>query len=262
MQLGDFAREVARVLDLLAVHLDDDVAGLKVFLGRGSVLGHFGDHGALGFLHADRVGDVVAHILDDDTEPAAIDRAGSLELGDDLLHQSGGHGESNADIAARGREDRGVDADNLAVEVKRGTAGIAAVHRRIDLQIVVRPRADIAVMRRDDAGRHRAAQTERVADREHPVAHARVLGLELDEGERLAVGLDLDERHVRARIGPDQRGWIFVAVLQRDGDVLGVLDHVVVGHDEAVGRDEEARALCKHWAEASASAAACFCGTA
>ena len=98
-------------------------------------------------------------------------------------------------------------------------------------------------MRRDDAGRHRAAEAERVADGEHPVADARVLLRELDEREGLAVGLDLDQGNVGARVGADQRRRIFVAVLHRDGDVLGVLDHVVVGHDEAVRRDEEARAL-------------------
>ena len=98
-------------------------------------------------------------------------------------------------------------------------------------------------MRRDDAGRHRAAKAERIANRKNPVAHARVLLRELDEREGLAVGFDLDQGNVGARVGPDQRRRIFVAVLHRDGDVLGILDHVVVGHDEAVRRDEEAGAL-------------------
>jgi len=59
--------------------------------------------------------------------------------------------------------------------------------------------------RRHDAGRYRAAEAERVADRHHPLAQAQLVGItELDGLERL-VGLDLEQREVgllvRARSG-------------------------------------------------------------
>ena len=142
-----------------------------------------------------------------------------------------------------GREDRGIHAHDLAIEIEGRAARVAAVHGRIDLQIVVRTGADVAVMGRDDAGRHRAAEAEGVADGQHPVADARILVGEIDVREGLAVGLDLDQGHVGARIGADQGGRKFVAVLERHRDVLGILDHVVIGHHEAIGRDEEARSL-------------------
>ena len=98
-------------------------------------------------------------------------------------------------------------------------------------------------MGRNDAGRHRAAEAERIADGEHPIADAGILGRELDERKRFALGIDLDQRHIGARVGADELGRIFVAAFERHRDVLGVLDHVVVGHDQAVRRDEEARPL-------------------
>src|SRR4029450_7556249 len=108
---GHLGANVARIVDLLAVHLDDDVARLEVLLGGGAVLGNLGDHGALGFGQADRLCDVVAHILDHDAKPAAVNRAGGLELAHDFLNQRRGHGEGDAHTAAGGREDGGVDAN-------------------------------------------------------------------------------------------------------------------------------------------------------
>src|SRR5690606_28491386 len=52
---------------------------------------------------------------------------------------------------------------------------------------------------------------------------------------------DLDDGQVRAFVAADQLGLEFAAVAELDRDFLGVLDHVVVGDDEAVARDEEAR---------------------
>jgi hypothetical protein len=43
---------------------------------------------------------------------------------------------------------------------------------------------------RDDAGGHGAAETERIADRDHPVADARITIREVDEREVVAFDLD------------------------------------------------------------------------
>ena len=242
MELGDLAGKVARVVDLVAIDLDDHVAGLDVLLGGRAVLGHLGDHGALGLRQADRIGDVVAHILDDDAEPAAIDGAMLLQLTDHLLDEGSRHGEGDADIAAGGREDRGVHADDLAVQIEGRATGIAAIHRGVDLQIVVGTRSDVAVMGRDDACRHRSAEAERIADREHPVTDAGILAGKLHV-RKLLRSLDLEQSDVGPGVGADQRSRIFVAALERHGDVLGVLDHMVVGDEVPVRRNEEARAL-------------------
>ena len=107
------------------------------------------------------------------SQPRATD-AVLLERLDDALHDVAGDGEADADAAARRREDRGVDADDLAFGVEGRAARVAAVDRRVDLQeVVIGARADVAAARRDDAGGHGAAEAERIADRDHPVADAR-----------------------------------------------------------------------------------------
>ena len=73
-------------------------------------------------------------------------------------------------------------------------AGIAFVHRRIDLdEIVIGTGADIAAASRDDAGGDGAAEAERIAHRKHPIADARRSIGELHIGEVFAVDLDQGE---------------------------------------------------------------------
>ena len=92
-----------------------------------------------------------------------------------------------------------------------------------------------------------AAQAERVADRQHPVADAR-----RHRNRRTATagsGLSgftfssaMSPRLVAADHGGLQRG----VVLQGHGDLVGAVDDVVVGHDDAGGIDDEAGAEALH----------------
>ncbi len=86
-----------------------------------------------------------------------------------------------------GEIDRGVDADDFAVEVEQRAAGIAAIDGGVGLDvIVVGAGIDIAVARRDDAGGHRAAEAERIADGDHPFAEPQLVAVaELHRLERL-----------------------------------------------------------------------------
>ena len=166
-----------------------------------------------------------------------------LELSDDQLRGIGRNIEADADRTAGRRIDRGIDADHIAVDVERRSAGIALVDGRIDLDvIVIRSGADITAAGRNDARRYGAAETERIADGNHPVADLRLLAGEIDEGEVL-LALDLDHREIGLRIGADNLRRINRAVVGGNLDRLGVIDHVVVGHRIAVRRDEEAGAF-------------------
>src|ERR1043166_6029469 len=102
--------------------------------------------------------------------------------------------------------------------------------------------AEVPPACRNDAGRHRAAEAERIADRQHPVADARLLGAERHERE-VAAAVDLDQRDVGLGIGTDHLGGVDLAVVGGHFHRLGLVDHVIVGDRVAVGRDEEARAL-------------------
>ena len=182
-------------------------------------------------------------------DPAARHRALVLELGHDCLHGIGGNRECDADRAARRRVDRRIDADHITVDIEGRAAGIAFVHRGIDLdEVIIGAGADVAATRRDDAGRHRAAEAERIADRDHPIADARGLVRQRHMRE-VGAPVDLDQRDIGLGIGADHLGGV-----GRNLDRLRMIDHVIIGHRIAIGGDEEARALAH--AEVAATRAA------
>src|SRR5690606_33310341 len=139
---------------------------------------------------------------------AALDALAGAQRIDDRLGLLGRNREADADIAAGGRVDRRVDADDVAVEIEHRAARIAEIDRGIGLDIaVVRAGAGIAMDRRDDTGGHRPAEAERIADRDYPVADARRGRVaEIHEGQ--AGRVDLEERQVRRRVTADQLGLI------------------------------------------------------
>ena len=162
----------------LAVELDDDVAFLDAGLGGRAVVGHPGDEGARAprSMPSPSATSSVTSWMRTPIQPR-LHLAEAAQLLDDRHGDLGGHRKADADRAAGRRHDRGVDADHLAVDVEERAAGIAAVDGGVGLDVVVVGAGiDVAVERRDDAGRHRAAEAERVADREHPVADAQLLG--------------------------------------------------------------------------------------
>src|SRR5438552_1830171 len=129
-------------------------------------------------LTAETIGDVGRDRLDLHADPAARDAAFIAQLRDYTLHRVGRNCECDPDRTARRREDRGVDPNHVAVDVESRTAGIAFVHRCVDLnEIVVGTGADVAAARRDDTGGHGTAQPEGIADGKNPVTHSRsILG--------------------------------------------------------------------------------------
>ena len=64
------------------------------------------------------------------------------------------------------------------------------------------------------------------------------LGAALD---RQVLALDLEQRDVAARIGTNQFGFQLAAIGQTHDDLVGVGDHMIVGHDVAVRGQDEAR---------------------
>ena len=167
-----------------------------------------------------------------------------------------GNRKADADRAARRRDDRRVDADDLAIEVEQRAAGIAAIDGGVGLDVVVvRTGIDVAVARRDDAGGHRAAEAERIADRDHPFAEPQLVGIaELHGLERL-LRLHPQQREIDLGVAAEDLRLEARAVVEDDGDLVGVGDDVIVGDHDAGRIDDEAgaqrrdavRRCCRFW---------------
>ncbi len=100
-----------------------------------------------------------------------------------------------------------------------------------------------ARQRRDDAARHRLADAEGIADRQHEVADLeRVAVAERQRRQALAVRIDLEHGEIAVLVRQQHLRLELAPVAQHDADFLGVLDDVVVGDDEARRIDDHARA--------------------
>ena len=186
---------------------------------------------------------VVGHLLDAHTDPAAMGGTELAQLPDHVLGQIGRYGKADTDRAAGGRKDGGVHTDHRAVHVEQRSAGIAAIDRRVGLnEIVIRSGIDIAVARRNDARRHGGAEAERIADRHHPVAYPCLVRIAEFRGRQRLRRLHLEKRQIGLVVAPDQLGRKRGAVIQRHRDLVGAFDHMIVGHDQAGGIDDEAGA--------------------
>src|SRR6202142_4420252 len=142
-EAADGAGEFAGILDRLAVHRGDHIAGFNAGLGRRTIGLRFRNQRAFGLLEAETVGDVSGDRLNLDTDPATADRALVLELRNHSLHGRCGNRKRDADAAARRRINRRVDAHHFAYGVEGRAAGITLVHRRVDLdEIIIRTIAD------------------------------------------------------------------------------------------------------------------------
>ena len=141
---------------------------------------------------------------DDDADAAADDAPADAQLLRDARRLVDRDRERDAHVAARAAVDLRVDADHLAAHVDQRAAGVAGIDGDVGLdqrqQI-----AGVARLGADDAGRHRALEAERRADRDHPFADLE-LGDVADAHRGQAGRLDLDQRDVGALVGAD-RSW-------------------------------------------------------
>ena len=236
---------------IATIDLDDNIALLDAGL-VGRLTGfHSGNQFAVILFDTQRIGNALVERLDPDTQITARDLGPALQLFDNRKCLFGGNGETDPDIAARGRKDHRVDADDIAVDIEHRAARIALVDRGIGLDIAIIGAAlpGHAVERRDDARGHGAAKPERIADRNHPVTDP-CLGRIAEFHEGQVGGVDLENRKVRGRIAADELRVIFDAIghdhLDRADDgrarPFAARNDMIVRHDIAVGRNDEAGA--------------------
>ena len=141
------------------------------------------------------------------------------------------------------RKDGGVDADQFAAIVDQRAAGIARINRRIGLnEILIIFDAQIAAVHgADDSHGDGLADAERIANRQSIVAHLHLGGITDGDGGEIAA-FDLQHGDVRLGIGAHDLGLQLALVGERDADVRGAVDDVVVRQDVAVRADDDAGA--------------------
>ena len=134
--------------------------------------------------------------------------------------------------------------------LNKRAARIAAIDGGVGLQeVVVGPGIDVALGGGDDADRDAAAEAERIADRHDPVAHAHLRGIAEGDGLERLLRLHFQQREVGLGIVAENLGDLQLgAVGEVDDDLVGALDDVIVGDDEARRVDDEARAERAHFA--------------
>src|SRR5262249_40518420 len=141
-------------------------------------------------------------------------------------------------------EDAGIDANQLASDVDERASRIAGIDRRVRLhEIFVVRESQLGPPRcAHDSGSDRLAQLKRAADREHPFADFQLAGVSPGH-HRQASHSNFQERNVSRWIRADDLALDFTLVWKSDGDFTDVLaDDMIVGDDEAVGRDHHTRA--------------------
>ena len=148
-------------------------------------------------------------------------------------------------LAAAGRGDHGVDADDLAMGVEQRAAGVAGIDGGVGLDGLVNIGA-VGLLHladgADDAARHGSVEdAERIADGEHLLADLEAGAVA--QGHGLKVGrLDLNDGEVVRLVSSDDGGRVVLLVLEDDLEFTRAVDDVVVGEDVAFLVNDEAGA--------------------
>ena len=132
----------------------------------------------------------------------------------------------------------------LPAQVHERSAAVARIDRRIRLEQIFELRlADrhAAVLRAQDAPRHRAAVAQRIAQHEHRLPQViRRKRAEIDKRQRL-LRVDFQQRQIRLRRTGDVARRVGLPVIRRHGNLQfrRPLHHMLIGHDVARRIDDE-----------------------
>ncbi len=244
-QGGDPETQGLRIVQLMPGNREDDVADLNAGRIGGTAGIDVVDQDTGRPLHPQRRCDFGIDPLPPGAQPRPHQTPLPLgEAGQDRAHHVRRDGEADPVRTAALREDGRIDPDQTAVHGDQRTPRIARVDGGIRLNEEVEVRdADLgARQRRDDAAGHGLPDAERVADRQHQVAYFQIVGIaEIQEREGLAAVVDAQDGEVGLLVGSHDRGLELPPIGENDGDLVGPLDHVMVGDDGPPGIDDDPR---------------------
>ena len=113
--------------NLAVVDRDHDVAFLHPGIGCSRIGNHLGDYGATGRINPKRFGKFRGQVLRNNAQTPAADLSVFNDLAGEQLNHVDRYGKSDADIAAPGCQDRGVDANQFATKIDERTTRVALV---------------------------------------------------------------------------------------------------------------------------------------
>jgi len=164
---------------------------------------------------------------------------------DNLIHYAFGevHRDSKAYalIAATPGKDRGIDSDELTLCIDERAAGIARIDGRVGLDEVfvvldteVRPAGGA-----DDSHGHGLADAKGITNRKSEITDLNFGRIAKGDGGQV-VRINLQNGNVRLGIAANDLGGEFALVAQRNFNVRGAIDNVIVGQNVSIGGDDYA----------------------
>src|SRR5690606_9470895 len=122
--------------------------------------------------------------------------------------------------------------DDFASQVQQGTTAVTRVDRCVCLQVIFTVvNSGTTAFRTDDTIGHTHTDSERVTDRQNPVAdfHFGTVA----QGNRLQVGsINMNYSDVRTGISTNIIGSEFTTIIQSNLYYIGAIHHMRVGHDQ------------------------------
>lgn len=252
--LGNLGAHVVNAVDFGTIDFQDDIAFLQAGFVSRAAGGNLEDIDAL--FDVELIAVTGCGLLVEDGN--AEERTGDIPFGhdgiNDILYCVGRNGEANALDAVRNNL-RAVDADDFAVHINEGTAGVAWVNGSISLQkfdafIAVPKRA---VLGADDAVRYRALEFKphRIADGDDGFTDDNLVRIAKVSRRQIAV-INADDCEVREFIRADKCALEAAAIGERDDELTRTFDNVIVRHDIALAivvleNDTRANTLALDW---------------
>src|SRR6202049_1775734 len=165
---------------------------------------------------------------------------------DGWLYNLRGNGKSHAGKTAGLGDQKGCDAHDFALGIDQRAAGVARVDSRVGLDELARRTAVSGegvgtVQRADNAARHGKAESQWIAECEHGLARMQLGGISQRHAGQVA-SFNLDDGKIRERIRADELRRQDSTISHGDPNVHCPVDHVVVSHDVAIGRNNDAAA--------------------
>src|SRR5215472_8340938 len=233
--LRNIGRQLVLVVDIFTVELDDDITALHAGLVRWAVLVDGRNQRTFGLTQSERLREIRGHLLNLDTQPAANHTPVRLELLDYAAGQIDRDGEADAVVGAGAGVDEGVDSDHLTVGIEQRPTRVARVNRGIGLNVVVIVATEDLPLCTHDTGGDCHADVKRISDGDDPIADFSSIGISQRSTGQCVFGGDLDKGEVGFLILADDLSTEFALVAERDLDLVGRANHVVVGQNVAVG---------------------------